>query len=281
MRYGHKIFDDRLNKYGGKRDPGQLLYYLSYPRYLISANTGFTDIQCREYIVELLGDILYQTKDYEAIDGIQKAKEWLKSDDRSIVYIANISIKKILGENSPDFYNVRPQELKIIQDRSISSEKILDEIGVEAFHIEVVSKYPEILDKIKNPQKYGIAFERLIKDIFKREGKKATITPYHDNGVDIIVDTIFDKSPLRFLIQCKLRKHGKKITKTELESFFYKVNGDENWTNHTKSIFVTNAKFSKPALEFANKNVYKFEIWDREEILERVNSVFARNSTFD
>lgn len=161
----------------------------------------------------------------------------------------------------------------------IPCDILFDEIVTEPYYLKVLSKNPEILKKIENPQKFGVTFEKIVSEMFRRAGKKATPTPYHDNGVDIIVDTEFEKSPMRFLVQCKIRKN-KNISKKDIEAFFYKVNMDPQWTNHTKAIFVTNSKYSKSAISFASKYSNRLEIWDPDKLSDILRGLFSPSNTF-
>jgi hypothetical protein len=73
----YEIFDERLNRYGGKRDIGQLLYYLTCPKFLISyPSTGCYDYEIRQYIIYLLGELLYKTEDTRLLKQLKVSRNY-------------------------------------------------------------------------------------------------------------------------------------------------------------------------------------------------------------
>ena len=95
----------------------------------------------------------------------------------------------------------------------------------------------------------GVAFEGVIRDLFRKMGFRAEMTKASgDGGIDI--EAVLDKPIIggRYLTQCKRLAAGSLIGSPTIREFYGALTADRK---AAKGIFITTSGFTAQALEFA------------------------------
>jgi len=107
----------------------------------------------------------------------------------------------------------------------------------------------------------GRQFERFLGWFFEKQGYHVTSTKKsHDKGADLVLR----KSGECLVVQAKRRKNTigvQAIQETFTAAAFYQAN---------RALVITSSRFSRPALELANK--LGVECWDWERLLQELRN---------
>jgi len=132
-------------------------------------------------------------------------------------------------------------------------------------------KNSELLNHIDSRE-----FEEFIADLFKRQGFKVELTQKtRDGGRDIIAIRSDLDIKSKYIIECKRYAMSNKVG-VELIRQLYGVQQAEG---ANKSVLVTTSKFTRGAIDFANKEhtQWHMDLKDYNALVEWVKSVYGNN----
>jgi len=133
---------------------------------------------------------------------------------------------------------------------------------------EQIVKNPELLFSIE-PR----FFEELIASIYADLDYEVILTKRtRDDGRDIIALGRKDFLSLKLIIECKRYARHKKVSVTQVRGLFG-VLSDEH---ATKALLATTSGFTKPAREFAKRNVWQLDLIDHSDLLQMIRK-YARD----
>ena len=129
-----------------------------------------------------------------------------------------------------------------------------------------------------NPQKlFSIDpryFEELMASIYADMEYEVTLTKRTgDGGRDIIALSRKNYLSLKLIIECKRYARHRKVTVSQVRALFG-VMTDENVT---KALLATTSGFTRQAREFAQRNVWKLDLADHDDILRMIRD-YARKA---
>lgn len=84
-----------------------------------------------------------------------------------------------------------------------------------------------------------------------------------DGGRDIIALSRKDYLSLKLIIECKRYAPRRKVTVTQVRALFGVMQDEQV----TKALLATTSGFTKQAKEFAQRNVWKLDLADHEDIV--------------
>ena len=137
--------------------------------------------------------------------------------------------------------------------------EIRQEVNEACVNIEQI-----LNDKNKIYQISPRDFEKLVAEVFSRQGYNVKITPAtRDGGCDIIATKDINGIPYMILIECKRyskeRKAGVQLVRSLL--------GVQSDMRANKAILVTSSLFTKDAREFAERQNYLISLVDIDDLL--------------
>lgn len=142
-----------------------------------------------------------------------------------------------------------------------SYKEIEEKYKLQTFENELnnVTYNPFSIDTIDNLS--GKEFEKLIYDLFTRNGYKCTLTKYTgDQGVDIIAENGID------IIAIQTKSYNTPVGNHAI----MEVVAGKNYYKANRCIVITNNIFTKSAKDLAFAN--GVELWDRKTLLEQVKN---------
>lgn len=157
-----------------------------------------------------------------------------------------------------------PQKQEIISSLNLGIAKLILE----------AEKHPELLSNI-DPRE----FEEYVADLFKRQGFQVEVTKKtRDGGRDIIAIRSDLDIKSKYIIECKRHCSTNKVG-VDIVRQLYGVQYSEG---ANKSILVTTSKFTKDAINFANKEQTQWHMTlaDYSELLKWTKKYYGDNLIF-
>jgi hypothetical protein len=196
--------------------------------------------------------------------------QYISNRFNSETYTYDISCSGIYYSNRKKFTDVEPVSKKISHDNITPPIGPLSHHSIFPVPSDNYLPFTPINLPINPSDSYlmqqlrkttGTQFEAYLERFFKHKGyHHVTLTqPTNDKGADLIVELGFEK----IVIQAKQRKDNIGVDAISA------VYASQKYYNATRAIVITTSKFTKQALELANK--IGVECWDDEKLLNELN----------
>ena len=144
-------------------------------------------------------------------------------------------------------------------------ESIRQQVSGAFANIETILSNKEAIYEI-SPRE----FEKLVADVFSKQGYKVEMTPAtRDGGCDIIATRDISGIPYMVLIECKKYSASRKVDVQLVRSLL----GVQSDRKANKAILVTSSLFTKDAREFAERQKYLISLIDINTLLDMMRNV--------